>query len=205
MLGKKKNKSTKKRTKVYRGYAKLVNKEPTNVDPVNIVVSPVNNPNNTQPSPPPDTTPSTPLSTVSARKVKPIQCVTPSKFNAITGYRFVDIEILSLVIYHCYVYLECSETNMLTLSESIVWRKGFASSLKIECKGCRLVHEFCDSNNKGLDINKRTVYAIMRACGQGHSGLSTFTAMMDMPGAMTARNYDKIVTKFSAIVKTVAE
>ena len=45
----------------------------------------------------------------------------------------------------------------------------------------------------------------MRACGQGYSGLDRFTSLMDMPGAMTNKNYDKIVQKFTSIVKEVAE
>jgi hypothetical protein len=45
----------------------------------------------------------------------------------------------------------------------------------------------------------------MRECGQGHAGLSTFSSLMDMPKPITAKNYDKIVVKLTAAVKTVAE
>ena len=40
--------------------------------------------------------------------------------------------------------------------------------------------------------------------GQGFSGLETFTAIMDMPGTMTSKNYDKIANKLSATAKDVA-
>ena len=40
--------------------------------------------------------------------------------------------------------------------------------------------------------------------GQGFSGLETFTAIMDMPGTMTSKNYDKIANKWSANAKNLA-
>jgi len=48
-------------------------------------------------------------------------------------------------------------------------------------------------------------YYSMRACGQGHGGISTFTALMDMPGSMTSKNYDNLVNKFTAATKDVAK
>ena len=43
----------------------------------------------------------------------------------------------------------------------------------------------------GFDINRRAV-CTFRALGQGHSGLQTFTSLMNMPQPITAANYDKL-------------
>ena len=45
----------------------------------------------------------------------------------------------------------------------------------------------------------------MRACGQGHAGLETFTSLMNLPKPMTINNYDKIVSIIATKVKEVAE
>ena len=45
----------------------------------------------------------------------------------------------------------------------------------------------------------------MRACGQGHAGLETFTSLMNLPKPMTINNYDKIVSIIVTKVKEVAE
>jgi len=45
----------------------------------------------------------------------------------------------------------------------------------------------------------------MRACGQGFSGLETFTSLMNLPKPMTANNYNNIVEKLTTAGKDVAK
>ena len=69
------------------------------------------------------------------------------------------------------------------------------------------IHEFYTSSasaHQSYDVNKRVVYA-MRACGQGHAGLETFTSLTNLPKPMTINNYDKIVSIIATKVKEVAE
>ena len=90
---------------------------------------------------------------------------------------------------------ECSHTS-LTLRERLESKKGVASHLVVKCSMCHYVREFYTSNTtqkendkqgaNSFDVNNRIVYA-MRACGQGYSGIETFTTLMDMPKPMTIK------------------
>ena len=144
-------------------------------------------------------------STVSLRKVKVIECSTPNSTEKITGYRFMEMEVLFNVI-SILSCPDCSSAKTLSLSEKIGDRKGFASSLNIHCNSCGYNYNFFTSatNGKSYEINDRTVYA-MRACGQGYGGLKTFSAVMNLPGPMTSNNYNKIVENLSTAAKEVAE
>ena len=55
-----------------------------------------------------------------------------------------------------------------------------------------------------FDVNARVVYA-SRACGIGHSGLQTFSSLMNMPKPMASTSYDKLVNIIVPSVKKVAE
>ena len=140
----------------------------------------------------------------SSRKIETILCSTPSSSEPITGYRFMNMELLDTV-FSALLCPECM-TSSLKLKENMSMKKGLASCLYIKCMACGHVHQFCNSTRRDLnfDINVRTVYA-MRACGQGFAGLSTFVSLMDMPKPMTANNYDKIVNKLTDAAKYVAE
>ena len=152
------------------------------------------------------TPPRSKRNTVSARKVKPIEYSTPSAAGSVTGYRFMDMEILFNVV----SLMACPEAEChsvgLVLTEKNEKRKGFASLLQIACKECCFTHEFYTSacTDKSFDINKRTIYT-MRACGQGYGGVSMFSSLMNMPGCMASTSYDKVIKKFHAASKFVAE
>ena len=142
--------------------------------------------------------------TVSESKIKPIVTSSPMLSETISGYRLIDTEVLQSV----FATLKCPECmeSPLILKEDFYKKKGLASLLYIECAKCAYKHEFYTSRNqnKSYDVNKRMVYA-MRSCGQGYSGIETFTTLMDMPKPMTANNYDKIIFKYAEVSKSVAE
>ncbi|XP_065660932.1 uncharacterized protein LOC136084596 [Hydra vulgaris] len=142
----------------------------------------------------------------SAKKIKKISSSRPKlSSNIVTGYRFIDLEILNSVI--STLICPVCMSSKLFLSENENKRKGLASCLYVNCCVCDYSREFYTSTlniQKSFDINTRAVYA-MRSCGQGCSGFSRFVSLMDMPKPMTANNYNKIVIKLTNAVKSVAE
>lgn len=142
---------------------------------------------------------------ISHTKVLPIDCSTPvkEKKEKLTGYRFMDMEILSSV-FNTLCCPKCKNDN-LTLQEDLSQKKGLACTLILLCKcGHRQVFLNSESCEKSYDINRRLVYS-MRSIGQGYGGIQKFTSLMDMPKPMTQNNYDKIIVKLKNIVKSVAE
>ena len=143
-------------------------------------------------------------SSVSYRKIIPIEVSTPKKnYSNIYGNRIIDVEILSDI----FQLLCCPTCHLpqLKLGENISKKKGLASLLYLECV-CGYSSEFYTSKTcgKGFDINGRAVYS-MRACGQGHAGLERFSCLMNLPKPMTHNNYDKILENFVKATKVVAE
>ena len=154
---------------------------------------------------PPSSQQQTPIKTVSSTKVQTFETDTPGKKDKfIDGYRFVDMEILSIVIsvLSCPVCQLCS----LTLREKFSEKMGFASFLVIKCSDCKFSHDFYTSNpvGKSYDINLRVIYA-MRNIGQGHASIKKFTTLMNMPSPMTVKNYDLAVSKITKHVVNIAE
>lgn len=139
-------------------------------------------------------------SSISSQKVQEIHI---SSSKNITGYRFLDMEIL------CSIFKEVScpkcYQQKLLLSENIGHKKGLSSMLVLNCS-CGYVREFCSSNlcGKGYDINRRIVYA-MRSLGQGHTGIEKFTTLMNMPRPMAVTTYNKIVDKMAAAASDIAK
>ena len=170
----------------------------------------VNNPVNIVNTPPAATPPQpnihTPRNeTVSQKKVKNIVSNTPKSTEPVTGYRLVNLEILNTV-FATLRYPDCHEQK-LELKDNIARKKGLASLLYIICSKCEYKNEFYTStqqSDKSFDVNKRIVYA-MRSCGQGYSGISTFSTLMDMPRPKTANNYEKLVKRYAKVSETVAE
>lgn len=142
--------------------------------------------------------------TVSRKKVQPIHSVTPKKFKGITGYRFMDTEILSSIV----SMLACPVCyfDSLALHKNIFKRNGLCSSLYIKCKKCQHKIDFTTSNNVGkrYDVNIRSAYAF-RSFGQSHAGLEKFTAIMNMPRPMTSKNYNKVISSLLQNTREVAE
>ena len=151
----------------------------------------------------------TPLNTntVSFSKVQLFNPNTPKENQQITGYRFIDAELLSFVFSQVKCPA-CSEST-LRLVEKFSEKKGYASSLSIKCSSdCEYHHSFYTSrkctDSKTFDVNNRIVYA-MRNSGQGHSSLEQFSALMDMPKPMTKKNFQILNNKITRAVETIAE
>ena len=123
--------------------------------------------------------------TASSSKVQLFPTDTPKQTQPITGYRIIDIELLSFVfsLLHC---PKCSG-NTVELHGKFSKKKGFASYLCIECKSCDYSYKFYTSRiaDKTFDINRRMIYS-MRTIGQGYSALEQFTAIMNMPRQVVA-------------------
>ena len=138
------------------------------------------------------------------RKLLTLMHLTPKQSPQITGYRMIDTEILATVMNQAL----CPECNHATLNlgEHKSMKQGMASMMFVNCSSCPYSYEFCSSRSckRGFDINRRAVYTF-RALGQGYSGLQKFTSLMNMPQPMTAVNYDKLISKISAVAKTIAE
>ena len=100
------------------------------------------------------------------------------------------MEILSLNFLRCPECCKC-EPN---LGETFLKKTRLASCLLLTCKDCVYSKEFYTSisNDNSFDIYVRTVYS-MRVCRQGYADLEKLTALMNLPKAMSANNYDIIV------------
>ena len=137
--------------------------------------------------------------------MSPSKLSTPTKKSDITGYRLVDMEILSTIV----STLSCPFCKQATikLSENNSRKMGLASSLKVKCTSC---DEYCEEfytssvKKKSFDVNVRAAYS-MRSCGQGFVGLQRFTALMNLPKPVTKNNYDKIIKRIHKATKDVAE
>lgn len=142
--------------------------------------------------------------TVSSSKIEKIATDTPKETDhTVTGYRFVDMEILSKV----FAELRCPQCNSdcLKLREIFSKKAGFASCLVVKCNCDLYDREFFTSAecNKSYDINYRVIYS-MRTIGQGYSSLEKFTTSMNMPRPMTKSNFNAAVKKVTKVVTDIA-
>ena len=122
----------------------------------------------------------------------------------ITGYRFIDMEILTEVFQQV-ACKECGESSSFVFEDKSFERKGSASHLRLRCKECGWVFTFYSSKkiNKSFEVNKRFVYA-MRSIGKGHASMKRFCTYMNMPPPMHFEPYRKCNTALSKAAKSVA-
>ena len=136
---------------------------------------------------------------------KPFKDTEPCQEEAtITGFRFVDMELLSIAVSS----MSCAECAHFTLmlSENHLERKGCASSLRAFCENCGWKHVFWTSKKqtKSFEVNRRLVYS-MRSIGKGHSGAKKFCTFMNMPPPPTARAYQKNARTIAKHVKAITK
>ena len=150
--------------------------------------------------------PCTPKKTVSQNKVQHIATDTPKQSDPnITGYRIMDVEILSDIF--CELNCPSCNTNKLKLHERLNQKKGLASLLVLNCNECDYEREFYSSQlcrDKFFDVDTRIVYA-MRSIGQGYSSIEKFNALMNLPKPMAATSYEKTVSSLLKASHEVAE
>ena len=100
--------------------------------------------------------------------------------STVSGYRFVDMAILSSIFKNlpCKECLECC----LILQEMNGKRKGCASCLRLLCCSCGWSIQFSTSKqiSKFFEVNRRLVYS-MRSIGCGHAAAKRFCGLMNMP------------------------
>ena len=113
-------------------------------------------------------------------------CVKHQSSN-VTGYRFIDVEILGQ-LFQQMVCKECGGSNScLVLEDKHTERKGSASHLRVRCIECGWVYTSKQIHN-GFDVNRRLVYA-MRSIGQGHASIKRFCAHMNIPEPLGYTTY----------------
>ena len=109
--------------------------------------------------------------TVSESKVE--QIVNSEENNKPTGYRFVDMDIMT----NLFSVIACPKCycSILTLIENK--KQGLAFQLQLVCSkfDCNWSHEFWTSKKKSrkYDVNRRIFYSMQRI-GNGYQGLKNF-------------------------------
>ena len=124
-------------------------------------------------------------------------------YSNLTGYRFMDMEILATVfsLMQCD---NCGESNI-QLSEISFQRHGCASCLRVLCMSCGWKHTFYTSKkvSRYYEVNRRLVYG-MRTMGQGQASARRFCGIMNMPPAPKPRAYSKHNQALLKATKAVA-
>lgn len=142
----------------------------------------------------------------SARKIGSQNPQNESPVKAtVTGYRFVDMELLSDVFQQM-MCKECGDSACLVLEDNPHERKGSASHLRVRCEACGWVYTFYTSKKvqHSFDVNKRFVYA-MRSMGQEHSSMKRFCAFMNMPPPLHSKAYNASNAALSKAPKAIAK
>ena len=123
---------------------------------------------------------------------------------AVTGYRFVDMEMLSNVFQRM-VCKECGDSACLELEDNPHEQKGSASHLRVRCEACGWVYTLYTSKKvqHSFDVNKRFVYA-MRSMGQGHASMKRFCGFMNMPPPLHYKAYNANNAALTKAAKAVA-
>ena len=127
------------------------------------------------------------------------------QLSKLTGYRFIDVEILG-ELFQQMVCKECGGFNScLVLEDKPTERKGSASHLRVRCEECGWVYTFYTSKKiqHGFDVNRRLVYA-MRSIGQGHASIKRFCAHMNMPAPLGYTAYRDNNIGLAKAAKSVA-
>jgi len=142
-----------------------------------------------------------PKSGTSADKVESIN---DSSGKPLSGFRFIEISILSSVLMSL-AFPECFSIGMI-LHENFTKKKGLSSHLSAVCKSCSYSRNFYTSpvcgKYEGFEINRRIVYAL-RSCGVGYNGLEKLLVFLNMSKPMLYNNL-KIVKLFSSAAKKIA-
>jgi len=81
----------------------------------------------------------------SSSKIEQLDFPTPTENDKISGYRLIDMHLLSNVIHllHC---PQC-ETPTLSLGDHITKKQGLASLLYVRCTKCDFVNDFYTSQS----------------------------------------------------------
>ena len=107
-------------------------------------------------------------------------CKEPSKESTVSGFRFVDMSILSSV----FRSMPCKACHVsdLILQDQPMKRKGCTSCLRLLCCTCGWTEQFNTSAqiDRCFEVNRRFVYAT-RSIGCGQAAGKRFCGLMNMP------------------------
>ena len=141
----------------------------------------------------------------SFQKVEHIQHIqSPRKGNSLSGYRLIDLNILSQ-IFNVLLCPTC-ESDSLELHEDSNKKHGLSNLLFLKCSKCEYRNDFFTLSKVGrsFKVNKRIAHS-MRSLGTGYTGMEKFNVLINIPPPMTKNVYELIANKFSSVAKEVAE
>ena len=107
-----------------------------------------------------------------------------------SGYRLIDISLLSTAINAFCLCSHCETVNCLKVKEES--REGLASVMKIYCENCEHDYSFHTSKRASggfFDCNFRFTYGL-RCLGKGHEGGKLLCGVMNMPPPIA--RFDKL-------------
>ena len=140
----------------------------------------------------------------SARKIGSGSLTTNRKQSNVSGYRFVDIDILGEVFEEM-ICKECFDKN-LVFSELAFKRRGCASFFRLFCKSCGWELKFYTSKTtkQFFEVNRRFVYS-MRTIGQGQASAKRFCGIMNMPAPPLPNAFDRHNKALAKVAKSCAQ
>ena len=108
------------------------------------------------------------------------------------GYRIIDLPSLEQVLGKAAMCYKCQ--GELQIDESSSARQGLASHLQICCTQCdsrhTVTYPLATSSVKEKELNQCAVLA-SRLIGRGRSAMRKFFSVLNMPGYMPSRTYEK--------------
>ena len=120
------------------------------------------------------------------------------------GYRIFDMPSFAEVLGKAATCRKCQ--GELQLHESSSARQGLASHLQICCSECSSSHTFpypLATSSKEKELNQRAVLA-SRLIGRGRSAMRKFFGVLNMPGYMSSRTYEKYSRRLCAAAEEEA-
>ena len=116
-----------------------------------------------------------------------------------TGFRLVDVELLTMAISHTRCE-ECKD-GKLSLTEDETQRAGLMTSFYIQCDKCKHMIHLSSSKKQtprgmSYEVNRRSVYTTA-SLGLGHKGLSQFCGFMNMPPPVHHDSYQMHLKQIS--------
>lgn len=108
------------------------------------------------------------------------------------GYRIIDFSSLAQVIGKAAMC--CKRQGELKIEESSSGRQGLASHLQLCCTECdsrhTVAYSLVTSSMNEKELNQHAVLA-SRLIGRGRSAMRKFFSILNMPGYMSSRTYEK--------------
>ena len=120
-----------------------------------------------------------------------------------SGRRLFDAESLASAIEQAAVCKECKEGSLVLREDG---RMGLASQMTFQCAHCGEETAFSTDCKTGrfYPVNKSAVFA-SKLIGRGYAGLSKFCSILDVPGPMAKRTYEKCSKEIKDAAEKIME